>query len=224
MFKSEELLVNAFVNHLEIENQSLNSWILREVDCWQGRADVVEVKSHETAIHITDNQRKLLKQLTCANIISVLHYGSPRTKEFLYNHLGTKSIDKWLKELLFEDVIAEVSHDKFVISSNFKLPHFDLCAYEIKLYDWRRALYQAIQYKGFSNLSYVVMPKRSVGPAIKNIEAFAANNIGLIHVDDEGECKVVLKSIKSKPRRKAFNIIGTGIALETLNSKLMHRV
>ncbi|MCA1318370.1 hypothetical protein LC085_00480 [Bacillus tianshenii] len=211
-----------------MELKKNNGLILREVDCWQGRADIVEGFSNDiyTSINtFSDEQILLIRNLTCAKIISLLNHTTARTKKLIYNNLGIqkKTIDVWLVRLLEEEILAETRPDRFIIHPNFSLPEIKFTAYEVKLYNWKRALYQATQYKGFSNKSYVVMPKKHIQPAINNLQAFVANNIGLIEVNDDGRFKILLKSRNLRPTSKAFNIIGKGIALYQLkNSRQMN--
>ncbi|WP_428911140.1 hypothetical protein [Niallia sp. Krafla_26] len=102
-------------------------------------------------------------------------------------------------------IIIEIKKDRFIIHLEFILSGIKFTAYEAKLYNWRRALFQAIQYKWFSNKSYVVMPQKYIKPAIKNLQAFVANNIGLIVVHDDRKCKTLLKATEVRPTGKAFN-------------------
>lgn len=217
-FKTEVHLVETFVGRLEKTGNTKRRIILREVDCWQGRADVVEVLSNNNNYWFSEEQIRLITNYTCANIVSLLHYNAPRSKDYLYHSLGLipRTIDKWLKLLMMSKIVEETNKDRFVLHPEFSLPPMEFSAYEVKLHDWRRALYQAIQYKGFSNQSYVVMPSKNINPAIKNLDAFVANNIGLIQVNDDGSYQVSYKPRKAKPRRRSFNIVGIGIALSRM--------
>lgn len=217
-FDKEEKLVEAFIHNLGEKEKNL---ILREVDCWQGRADVVEVISnnlYEQIKRFSDEQVVLLRNLTCASIISILKYKAVRSREYIYITLGLqyKTIETWLLKLQNTKIILEVTKDRFIIHPKFILPSVKFTAYEVKLYNWKRALYQAIQYKGFSNKAYVVMPKKHIAPAINNLQAFIANNIGLIEVSDDGENHVLLRAKDMKPTGKSFKIVGLGIALNEL--------
>ncbi|MGD7023603.1 hypothetical protein ACQCVK_13465 [Rossellomorea vietnamensis] len=216
-FENEDLLVNTFIKSLRIKK----NLILNEVDCWQGRADVAEVISENIQLlssEISQEQVSLLRNLTCAKIISLLHYNSNRTTRFIYNKIGiqTKTIDAWLSKLIKAEIIVNVEVGKFRIHPEFLLPNVKFIAYEVKLYNWKRALYQAIQYKGFANKSYVVMPHKNIKPAINNLQAFVANNIGLIEVYNDGSFKTILQSRNCRPTSKAFNIIGMGIAFDRI--------
>lgn len=58
-------------------------------------------------------------------------------------------------------------------------------AIEAKLRHWKKALQQAVRYKRFSNLSYVLLDHQYIKPALKNIDLFKDKNIGLVSLDCE---------------------------------------
>lgn len=60
-------------------------------------------------------------------------------------------------------------------------------AFEAKLSNWKRALFQAFRYKAFVNKSFVVMDHDSVKSALSQTDRFCRSNIGLISIDHTGE-------------------------------------
>jgi len=60
-------------------------------------------------------------------------------------------------------------------------------AFEAKLSNWKRALFQAFRYKAFVNKSFVVMDHDLVKPALSQTDRFCRANIGLISIDLSGE-------------------------------------
>ncbi|WP_421908260.1 hypothetical protein [Methanolacinia petrolearia] len=61
------------------------------------------------------------------------------------------------------------------------------CAYEAKLKNWKRALFQAFRYKAFVKVSYVIMDHDHINPALSNMEKFRNSNVGLLSIDNDGE-------------------------------------
>ena len=57
-------------------------------------------------------------------------------------------------------------------------------AFEAKLTNWRRALFQAFRYKAFVNKSYVILDSDFVNPALSQLDRFHRSNVGLLCVDD----------------------------------------
>lgn len=63
-------------------------------------------------------------------------------------------------------------YDKYVISIEFKLKN------------WKRAMFQAYRYKGFSSKSYVILDEHFSKKAIESIDEFIHFNIGLCTVEN----------------------------------------
>ncbi|KIP19917.1 hypothetical protein JV16_02934 [Anoxybacillus ayderensis] len=185
--------------------------ILREMDCWQGRADLVVAETKNEKI-IPKEKAVLLSNLTNARVISLLHKKAPRTLSFLVKRTGLteQTLKKSLRTLLNEEIIVENSNRSYLLHQDFEIPKVIFNAYEAKLHNWRRALYQATQYFGFANNSWVVMPRKYISPAINNIELFRINGVGLISIDEKGEFVIHLKAKKNQPSKKAFYLVGIG--------------
>jgi hypothetical protein len=60
-------------------------------------------------------------------------------------------------------------------------------AYEAKLKNWKKAIFQAFRYKAFADFSYVIMDHDHVKPALSQLEKFKRSNIGLLSINDSGE-------------------------------------
>lgn len=207
----EESLVKVFENHLNKIIDNNNFILLKELDCWQGRADLV-LASMKESCNISFKQAEIISNLTNAKIISLLHYKAARTLHYIITktYLSEKTILKSLKILIDAEIVTKKNDDKYVLNNNFIIPNVSFQAYELKLHNWKRALYQAIQYKGFSNQSSVVMPKKYINSAVKNLEIFKKNGIGLIEIDEDGFMYILLKPKKHQPRRKEFHLVGIG--------------
>jgi hypothetical protein len=218
-FKTEEDLVIEFINSLKRTNTSRKRIILREVDCWQGRADVVSTLFKEdVCVSYTLEQLDLLGQYTCSILLSLLHRRANRSLEYLLKKSGVseRTTISWINKLIHAKMIKEASLNKFILHHDFIIPDTKFIAYEVKLHDWKRALFQAIQYKGFSNQSYVVMPEESIKPALKNQIHFISNNIGLISVSKNGSIKTVIKSYSRQSKKKSLTLIAKSIALKEM--------
>lgn len=208
----EENLVKVFEeNYLTTFLKNSHDFIVKELDCWQGRADIVLVKTLEE-IKINYKQAEALSQLTNSTVVSLLHYKSPRTLDYICMKTGLTSntIKSSIRELQKADIILRSKSGSFYLNELFIIPRLKFHAYEAKLHNWKRALYQAIQYYGFAESSSVVMPKRYIQPAIKNLESFKRNGIGLISINNLGRTKVILKAQRNQPSKKAFHLVGVG--------------
>ena len=69
--------------------------------------------------------------------------------------------------------------------ANWKNFDVDLWAFELKLKNWKRALYQATQYKAFSNSVFTVFPYYKKALLEKNMHYFKNLNIGCLLLDSD---------------------------------------
>lgn len=77
-------------------------------------------------------------------------------------------------------------------------------AFEAKLRDWKRALYQAIRYKSFAHYSWVLMDAAFIEPALANLERFEDKEIGLASVSSNGSFDIHLAASKRKPKSDIY--------------------
>jgi hypothetical protein len=62
---------------------------------------------------------------------------------------------------------------------------------EVKIKDWKGALGQAILNKHLTDRSFVAICKQYSKPALKNMDIFIENNIGLMVIDDDFELRTI---------------------------------
>lgn len=80
------------------------------------------------------------------------------------------------------------------------IPAKKIVAYEAKLRNWQRALYQANRYLAYADYSWVILDKKNITPAIKNIQYFESLGIGLISVDPEDGLENIYPAKKNGPK------------------------
>lgn len=80
-----------------------------------------------------------------------------------------------------------------------------LVAFELKLSNWKRAVYQAFRNRNFGNESYVILDNKWSGPAIKNIQIFQQYNIGLITLESNGKMRSWYNPTPTLPFSKEFS-------------------
>lgn len=211
--KVEESLVTALEHKLI--NTKPNYLLIKELDCWQGRADIVSAEITIINNLIDFRQAQALSQLTNARIISLLRPKSPRTLKYIFikSGLSESTVKKSLRKLLNARMVNINNNGSYTLHDSFSIPKIVFNSYEAKLHNWKRALYQAIQYLGFSHYTWVVMPERYIKGAIENKYFFEANGVGLIGINEFGEKNVHFRAKKNQPRSKAFHLVGVGKAL-----------
>lgn len=123
-------------------------------------------------------------------------------EKFLKNNFGNTFIKECQGLFGIPDFV-------FYSQNNEKI---SIVSFELKLKDWKRAATQAFRYKSFSNIAYVVLPKKNIRSALRNIEIFKQYNIGLAKFDKDNNFEILFKPQESKPYS------------ETLNKKLIYSI
>jgi hypothetical protein len=72
-------------------------------------------------------------------------------------------------------------------------------AFEMKLSNWKRALMQAFRYRAFAETAYVLLDRKHIAPALKQIEKFERANIGLLSIDLSGTLIIHHQPINDVP-------------------------
>lgn len=189
---------------------------LCESTCSFGRADWVWARffdrSQDASVH---KYPELLKQPACSRILASLLPQSPRTLDYLQARSGVidATFRAWMARLSDAMLIAEMEPGRFTLGAAFPNWRLEICSFEFKLSNWRRALYQAKRYRTFSHRVYVVMPSQSIGPASRSIEAFRRSNIGLIEHSTSGDSKRLFVPTKRLPGSRASLIRAMGMLL-----------
>jgi hypothetical protein len=75
-----------------------------------------------------------------------------------------------------------------------------IVALEAKLRDWRRALYQAVQYASYAFESWVVLDIASLHSALVHVDEFERRGVGLLGLSADGESEVVSTAVRRQPR------------------------
>ena len=197
--------------------------VLLELAGIQGRADLIEahIRALPTAVGMDDLATSLSSPAK-ARLLALLKVRSPRRREYLAAHTGfsPRSLSNHIRQLMKAGLIK--AHDKGAVSLICPLPWdmVEITAYEGKLSNWRRALYQAIQYKAFSRRVWVVMPPAGVMHAKKISELFSMYGIGLISAIAGGTEHVEIRSRSRRPASRRLYLMAVGLVLREF---LTHR-
>ena len=142
---------------------SSNRILLDELDGLQGRADLVIARIDFKAlpdVPCLEDLAVTLRLPAKARLLAMLRYGASRTRPYLARVTGfsDNSLGSHIRQL--ESVGLARVHGNSSVSLNYRLPWsmVDIETYEVKLYNWRRALHQAMGYRSFSHSVRVVMP------------------------------------------------------------------
>jgi hypothetical protein len=119
-----------------------------------------------------------------------------------------------LAELVESGLVSDLGKGRYVLGPRFGLPQIEICSFEFKLKNWRRAFYQAKRYRTFSHRVFVVMPCSTVGRVNGALEHFRRFNIGLISHGAKGVSEQLLPSRKREPLSRAGFIRALGMLLD----------
>jgi hypothetical protein len=192
---------------------------LAESTCSEGRADLVcAIRSNCKTPRWLRERAELLVQPMCSRILAVLKPLAPRTEQYLLCKTGVtaKTLRAALRTLTKEDLIRQTPTGGYVLHPKFELPAIEIHAFEFKLHNWRRALYQATRYKSFSHRVYVVLPPAAGQRAIANKRLFTGLNIGLVVHDPNGESDYVLQPRRRTPPARYRYIMAIGMIIKNL--------
>ncbi len=187
---------------------------VKESYCSDGRADLVWTTLFDDwEPELSEDALNLLTQPTCSRILSLLKPEAARREDYLLSRtgVGQRTLRYWLDSLFESELIEEIGEGRWVLSSDFEFPSLEICSFEFKLDNWRRALYQATRYRTFSHRVFVVMPPESSTAALKSRAAFERLNIGLISHSVHGESHVRIPSRKRDPVSRHRFIMALGM-------------
>ena len=93
------------------------------------------------------------------------------------------------------------------LDSKFKFPQAEIYFYEIKMENWRRALFQASQAQVYADKAYCVMPQNKRQVVLNNRHLFQGVGVGVILFDPEcGRLIELIPGRKGKPKKPADKV------------------
>jgi len=161
--------------------------VVKEMDCQQGRPDFVASPVGPTAISAT-NISDLVSALSppsSARVLSLLKPASYRTEAYILRNVGLSKqvVRRAILRLERLNLVKRSVNSAYALSPSFPELKWELWAFEIKVDHWKRALYQALQYKAFAHRVAVVIAERWVHRAERHIDRFKLFKVGLIAID-----------------------------------------
>ena len=187
-----------------------------ESTCSDGRADWVWAGiACNWPEGVEPKTAELLQQHTCSRILEALRPRSFRRESLLHARSGVAAATfrHWLVELVKAGLVSDLGAGRYVLGPRFALPQIEICSFEFKLDNWKRAFYQAKRYRTFSHRVFVVMPTRTVQRVNGALEQFRRFNVGLIAHDADGRSERILLSVKREPISRTRFIRALGMLL-----------
>jgi hypothetical protein len=97
-------------------------------------------------------------------------------------------------------LIEEQAANRYVLGPAFAEPRAEVTAFEFKLHNWRRALYQAIRYRAFAHRVFVVVPTKTVPSLLLHADTFRRFRVGVLSWEiEDGRGERIFAAAKSEP-------------------------
>lgn len=109
-----------------------------------------------------------------------------------------KTVEKLLLDLTESDIVI-VGQSGYSLSNKWRSVLPEVTTIEVKVTDWRKALFQAARNQLFAHKSFVALP-RHLALRVRYEELFRLKGIGLISISESGETKVIRKARTSNPK------------------------
>jgi hypothetical protein len=189
------------------------SSVVLESSCSEGRADLVWASFSRRDLSAYGPVAGLLQSPTCSRILALLKRESVRTEGFLVPRVGVdaKTFRSNIQQMVRARLVGVPGVGRFVLGPRFRLPEVEICSFEFKLANWRRALYQATRYRSFSHRVYVVLPSDRVPQNCEALASFTRLKIGLMAHSIDGESNIIIPALKGEPTARHTLIRAVGM-------------
>lgn len=162
--------------------------IYKEVEALQGIPDYLGINM-TNLYHGADKVIKipLERWRTISIILAFLKQKQFRTPEYIIRNTGfnSKIVTRELNYLCRVGICQKNDVGNLKFSDDFDMPIAHIHSFELKMNNWKRALFQAVRYKNFSEYVSIVMPIEKEQILLDNIRMFEECNVGVLLFDAE---------------------------------------
>lgn len=184
--------------------------VFDEVECKQGIPDIIGLSGDwrpSVFPVLQSGHRVSLNALS--SILALFSDRDLHTSNYLESRSGLSSgtAKQTLSVLCQLGLIARTPRGSFRLEANLSWLESDMWAFELKLHDWRRALFQTMQYRTFASYEVLVMPSEKRRAISRQLSFFQSAGIGVMLFDaatNDGEILVDPK--QNKPTSKQHKI------------------
>jgi len=198
--------------------------ICSEVDVSHGIADVVVATANGAltrAEWLAPRQLRYLN-LTTAKLISQLRYGSYKPVEEVGRSAGfaARTVSQHLRTL---EKLGLVRHkgDCVTLLRSTKTPFMDVTAFEVKISDWKHAVYQATHYRSFANRAVVALPNVKARSVAVHSDVFRLFGIGLVGIMSPARLKWYIRPERRQPSSASRSLLGFVQILKRKESRVL---
>ncbi len=210
IWRSEEEMADSFQQELRsmkgLPGIGPFTGVYREVNCLRGRADFIAIRGAKSLVPpgLGDTLG-----LTDSAVLAFLNQRSHISAESLADMTGfaVRSVRSTLSRLHDIGYIRRTKSGEYTLSRWSIASGYSLWAFELKLNNTRRAVYQAQQYRSFANIVMIVVPPGKVDLFKQFRIAMRRWGIGLASFDSlTRQFKIILAPDKKKSLSKQHRI------------------
>ena len=182
-----------------------------EVPNVQGRADILALNKnlyHSKALVKLKTVLEI-KKVNAFKILALIKTNSPRTEQYILNRSGLSlnTLKMALNQLLEYNIITQNQNNSYLLMDDLLNLDIDLWAFELKLNNWKRALFQALQFKTYASNVVTVFPMERESILRRNLDVFKRMGIGVIAFDSRSlKIHVLKRPLKIKPKSQAHHL------------------
>lgn len=160
--------------------------IYKEVESFQGIPDYLGIiMSHLYHGSEKTMQIPINRWHTISIILAFMKKKQFRTPNYIIQNTGLSQniIIRDLNFLCRLGICEKNNVGNYRFVEDFEMPIAHIHSFELKMSNWKRALFQAIRYKTFSEYTSIVMPFEKEQILLQNIDSFKERNIGVLLFD-----------------------------------------
>jgi len=180
--------------------------VYSEITCRQGRPDFIALRYKSSRAM---RKRLAVPGLIGPAIVQHLRVGSPRTLDYLVQKLefGRRSIQGALREMVENGCIEQRGDGGYVLATRMNNEKPEIWAFELKLNNPKKAVFQAQQCRAYAERSIIVVPPGQEANYDRFDGTLQRWYIGLSTFDPlTGQFRVVRKGRKARALSPAHQI------------------
>jgi hypothetical protein len=177
--------------------------VLREMQAHQGQPDfVISIKGRTIPRGLIERIVDGVSRPSAARVLSLLGVSAARSEEYLLKASGLsgKVLVETLRNLEERRLIDQPRRGRFVLRHEIAMTNLEFWAFEVKVDDWQRALYQGLQYRTFAHRVSIVLGEKWVHRVEPHRKLFGTFGIGVIAVDPQrSSLRAVIEAKRRAP-------------------------
>lgn len=176
--------------------------VTREMDCFQGVADVVTgtYNGYRLFPHNARTNLHLLSFSTAKVLSCLVGRRTANIKTIAdASGLAISTIKKELAVLRKMEMLRARTGSLVSIAHGIRQPFKEIAAFEVKVKDWKSGIYQARNYRSFAHKVSVALPLNRARLLRKRLNDFRRMRVGLLGIGPAGDLEWFLKPRRQRP-------------------------